>query len=189
MIYADIFPFHADVWGTVSDWAAVTVYAITGYLIFRTLKSQQEVQQTQNELYKIERIRLNESIKPILKYSGSTNLMKTEDDNKKVFTIKVINETSSLATNISKIVSENKQSNQIFIPLSFSDTRKHLAKGDEPLLFHFLIEKDCNLSGFISFALHYQDIAGTTYKQGVFCICDEYGIEINPYLPEIVIDK
>jgi hypothetical protein len=69
MIYSNIFPFHADTWGTVSDWAAVIVYGVTGYLIFRTLKSQQEVQRTQNELFKIERIRFNESIKPILKYS------------------------------------------------------------------------------------------------------------------------
>ncbi len=62
------FPFHADVWGTASDWAAVIVYGITGYLIYKTLKSQKEVQQAQNKLLRIEQLRLREQFKPTIEY-------------------------------------------------------------------------------------------------------------------------
>jgi len=61
-----------------------------------------------------------------------------------------------------------------------------LTKGDNPLLFHFLIDTKSFVSGWVTFAMNYQDIAGTKYKQGVIFICDEHGIEINPYLPEII---
>jgi len=180
------FPFPSDVWGTVSDWVMVSVTSLTALYLFKTLKSQQDVQRTQNELFKIESLRFKESIKPILKYSGSTDIMKPGEENKKILTIEVINETNSIALEISKIVSKNEQSRQIFIPISFSDTRNHLIKGDKPLWYHFLIDSNSSLSGFISFALEYQDIAGTRYKQGIFCICDGHGLEIHPYLPEII---
>ncbi|GAA4100427.1 hypothetical protein [Mucilaginibacter panaciglaebae] len=180
MIFS-IYLLPAEVWGTVSDWFMVAVTSVTAFYLYKTLRSQQEVQKTQNELFTIENIRFKESIKPILKYTGTTQMMHPGDETKKILTVEVSNETSSNALNISKIVSEK---DQIFIPMGFSDTRTHLVKGDAPLLFHFLI--DPKGGGFVSFSLSYQDIAGTKYKQGVFCICDEIGIELHPYLPKVL---
>ncbi|MES2265463.1 MAG: hypothetical protein V4520_01805 [Bacteroidota bacterium] len=145
------------------------------------MKSQKEVQHTQNELFKIESIRFKESIKPLLRYTATTEMMLTDEEDKKILTVKMSNETDGAALKISKILSEK---NQIFIPLNFSDKRDHLSKEDEPLLFHFLI--DVKAVGFIKFTINYQDIAGTKYKQSIFCICDEIGIELHPYLPEII---
>jgi hypothetical protein len=176
-----IYVFPAEIWGTVSDWCMVIVTSLTAYYLYNTLKSQKDVQNTQNELFKIESVRFKESIKPVLKYIGTTEMMKPGDENKLILTVKVSNETSSTALNISKVVSEK---DQIFIPMGFSDTRNHLSKGDEPLLFHFLI--DTKVLGFVSFALSYQDIVGTRYKQKVFCIADEIGTELHPYLPEVL---
>ena len=178
--------FSPDIWGTVSDWVMVGVTALTAILLLITLKSQREVQKTQNELFRIESIRFRESIKPILNYSASTGKMKPEEEDKKILTVEVTNETNRIALNISKIVADSEQTKQIFIPLGFSDRRDHLTKGDNPLLFHFLIDSKSRVSGWVIFTLKYQDIAGTKYKQGVICICDDYGIEINPYLPEII---
>ncbi|BAU55257.1 hypothetical protein [Mucilaginibacter gotjawali] len=177
--------FSSEVWGTVSEWAMVGVTSLTAFYLFKTLKSQQDVQRTQNELFKIESLRFKESIKPILKYSGYIDKGKLSDENKKILTIEVMNEANSTALNISKIVSENKQTHQIFIPKGFSDIRDHLVKGDSPIMFHFLIEADSRKSNFLVFNVTYQDISGTKYKQGVFCICDHYGLEIHPYLPEM----
>ncbi|MEO7214903.1 hypothetical protein [Mucilaginibacter sp.] len=176
-----IYLFSAEVWGTVSDWFIVAVTSLTAFYLYKTLKSQQEVQKTQNELFTIESIRFKESIKPILKYTGTTQLMHPGDKTKKILTVEVLNETSSNALNISKIISEK---DQIFIPMGFSDTRTHLVKGDAPLLFHFLIDRKGG--GFVNFSLSYQDIAGTKYKQGVFCVCDDVGIELHPYLPHML---
>jgi len=64
MIYGNIFPLPADVWGTVSDWAAVIVYGITGYLIYRTLQSQLKVQELQQIHAKIERYNHIQNILP-----------------------------------------------------------------------------------------------------------------------------
>lgn len=175
-----------EIWGTVSDWVMILVTSITALFLFRTLKSQREVQKTQNELFRIENIRFKESIKPSLKYTASTDKMIPGDTDKKILTIEVINETNGMALNISRIVSQNEQTSQIFIPTGLSDKRNHLKQGDNPLLFHFLIGSGSPASGWVSFALNYQDISGTKYKQGVICICDELGIEINPYLPEMI---
>lgn len=176
-----IYIFNADVWGHVSDWVMVIFAATSAIFLYKTLRSQQDVQKTQNELYKIESIRFRESIKPILKYSGSIDKMKPGDESKKILTIEVINETSSIALDISKIVANNKHSNQIFIPIGFADRRNHLVKDDAPLLFHFLLDSE-----YVTFILTYQDVAGSKYKQSVICICDEYGIEIHPSLSEII---
>lgn len=40
--------FSAGVWGTVSDWAMVVVAGVTGILIWRTLRSQMKVQESQD---------------------------------------------------------------------------------------------------------------------------------------------
>ena len=176
-----MFQFISEVWGTVSDWVMIGVTSLTAFYLYRTLKSQQEVQRTQNELYKIEKIRFNESIKPKLNYSASTEFMHPGDEGKKILTVEVTNETDSIALEISKILSDGKSSNQIFIPMGFTDLRNHLIKGDNPILFHFLINSSIE---FVTFSINYKDVAGTVYKQGVFCICDERGVEIHSYLPE-----
>jgi len=71
MIYSNIFPFHADTWGTVSDWAAVIVYGVTGYLIFRTLKSQLKVQELQQKYTQIETYNHIQNIQPIFNLETS----------------------------------------------------------------------------------------------------------------------
>lgn len=68
--------------------------------------------------------------------------------------------------------------------MGYSKVRNHLSKGDIPLQYYFIIDE--KTLGFVTFALEYQDVAGTKYKQRVFCICDDYGLEIHPSLPEII---
>jgi len=175
--------FNPEIYGTISDWVMIIVTTVTAIFLYKTLKSQKEVQQTQTELFKIENLRFKESIKPILKYSASIDKFKCNEDNKKILTIEVTNETNSLALEISKVLTKNEYPIQIFIPTGFSDSRNHLVKGDQPLFYNFLI--DSKLS-FVPFNIYYKDIAGTKYKQGVLCTCDNFGIEINPFLPEII---
>lgn len=172
------FLFSPDTWGTVSDWFMVSVTVITAYYLYKTLQSQKEVQKTQNELFRIESIRFRESIKPVLKYAATTKLFIPGEDGKRILTLEVSNETEAQALEISKILKGGEQFNQIFIPLGFDDRRNHLVKGDKPILFHFMIENEPNLN-FLNFAVSYKDVAGTKYEQGVFCICDGLGIEIN----------
>lgn len=175
-----------DFLGTLPDWFMVVVTGVTAFYLYKTLKSQREVQRTQNELFKIENIRFKESIKPILKYTVCSDKLMTEDNNKKILTIEVTNETNSIALKISRIVETNDQTTQLFVVTGLSDKRNHLVKGDIPILFHFAIDPENRASGWITFSLHYQDVAGTKYKQGIICICDEFGIEINPFLPEVL---
>ena len=110
----------------------------------------------------------------------------TEDKNKKILITEVINETGSQALEISRIVKANDQTKQVFVPTGLSNHRDHLVKGDCPMLFHFLISPEDRASGWIIFSLTYQDVAGTKYKHGLVCICDKHGIELNPFLPEIL---
>ena len=173
----------SDVFGTVSDWVMIGVTIVTAFFHYKTFKSQKEVQQVQNELFKIEGVRFKESIKPSLKYSASTDIMMQTEKDKKILTIQVLNETNNIALNISKILSQNEFSKQIFIAAGLSIQQNHLVKGDKPLLYHFLIDHKSN---WTIFELNYEDIYATKYKQKVICICDNFGIEINPYLPEVI---
>lgn len=173
-------------WGSVSDWVMIAVTIVTAIFLYKTLKSQKEVQQVQNELFKIERTKFNESIKPILSYSVSTETMIPSDKSKKILTVEVINETANIALKISKILSPKETSNQIFIPTEIFNKRDHLTKGDKPLLFYFLIDGTPNAINWLFFEVTYEDIYKNKYKQRVICLCDKIGIEINPYLAEII---
>ncbi|MDP4239652.1 MAG: hypothetical protein Q8904_09325 [Bacteroidota bacterium] len=180
--------FVPEIWGTVSDWVMIAVTFATALLLLLTLKSQKKVQQTQNELFRIEKIRFKESIKPMLKYSVSKDQAKSDNKNRKLLTIEVINETSSSALKISRFVADNEQTIQLFSGIVSLDSKcDHLTKGDKPLLFHFGINLESAVfSHYIIFIMKYQDIAETKYQQRVICIYDEdYGIEIHPSLPEI----
>src|SRR5690606_16627588 len=118
--------FSPEVWGTVSDWVMICVTILTAYFLYKTLKSQKEVQQTQNELFKIESIRFKESIKPVLNYSAHTDKLIPGEEDKKILTIEVSNDTPNVALNVSKVLSQNETSKQIFIPMGLSDKKNHI---------------------------------------------------------------
>ena len=176
-----IFLFDTNIWGNVSDWGMVLVTSVTAYYLYKTLRSQKEVQKTQTKLFEIESIRFRENIKPLLHYVVADVGIKFDfaDKSKNIISVAVTNETNSMA---SEITSEHSDK-QIFIPIDFDTTRKHAVKGDKPLFFHFILES--KIDSFV-FVLTYQDIAGTKYKQGVYFISDSDGTEIHPFLPEII---
>jgi hypothetical protein len=179
------YSFDADIWGTVSDWVMIFVTFATAILLLLTLKSQKEVQQTQNELFRIESIRFRESIKPILKFSVHKYQPKTDNKDKRIFTLEVNNETNATALHITRHVETNENTKQLFGPEGLDGKRDHLTKGDKPILLHFSI--DSETSTYILFTIKYKDVAETKYKQRVLCLYDEdYETEIHPSLPEII---
>jgi hypothetical protein len=177
---------EANVWGTVPDWCMVSVTAVTAFFLFRTLKSQKDVQKTQTELYNIESIRFRESVKPILHYALSEGKFKPGEEGKAILTFEITNETAGIALEIKADYSDNVGVTPIAIPTGLSSIKRHLVKGDEPFLLHFLVDANPRAFNNVVFGLTYQDIAGTKYKQGIYCIHDKHGSEIHPFLPEIV---
>lgn len=85
-----------------------------------------------------------------------------------------------------KVISQNERSQQIFVPMGLPQKKDHIIQGESPILYHFLVDRVPSTSQWIIFDMTYNDIAGTNYKQRVMCMCDNYGIEIIPSLPEIV---
>jgi hypothetical protein len=171
-------------WGSLADWSLVVVTTITAIFLYKTLQSQKDVQSTQTKLFEMERIRFRESIRPKLKYEVSTEMFKPSRENEQILTIMVTNETDGMALEITPECPDDGSVKQIFIPINFDSTRRHLNKSDQPILLHFLINpKTIN---FVVFGLAYQDISGIKYRQGVYCIVDNQGVEINPFLPEIL---
>lgn len=178
-----MFYFEAQVWGTVSDWVMIIVTFATALLLLLTLKSQKEVQRTQNELFRIESIRFKESIKPKLNFSVHANQPKTEDKEKRILTLEVNNETTATAFNISRVLEINTDTIQLSGTEGFDRKRDHLTKGDKPILLHFGI--NASSVQYILFTIRYQDVAETKYKQKVLCVYDDdYGTEIHPSLSE-----
>jgi len=58
-------PFSSDVWGTVSDWIYIIVTATTLYFIYRTFRSQLEVQRMQLKITNIENERYRHETLPV----------------------------------------------------------------------------------------------------------------------------
>lgn len=175
-----------ETWGTVSDWVMIGVALLTAILLYITLKSQKDVQQTQNELFRIENIRFKESIKPVLKYTGYSENFQPAGPNKKMLTIEVNNDTNNIALNISILVSDTDITRRMISPMDITIGKNHLTKGDKPLIYHFLVDTDSPQSEFVCFSINYSDVSGTIYRQGVFCLCDNMGVVVNPFLPEVV---
>lgn len=64
-----VFPFYAEIWGTVSDWIMVCVTALTAWFLWRTLRSQQAVQSHQSSLMQLEFQRYRDSILPTWEFN------------------------------------------------------------------------------------------------------------------------
>ncbi|HZY35465.1 MAG TPA: hypothetical protein VFE53_02385 [Mucilaginibacter sp.] len=177
------FTFHADVWGTVSDWVMIVVTIATAIAIFLTLKSQKEVQNTQNRLFEIEHIRLREDYKPEFRYSrfyGEANAKPNQ------FPISIA------AQNISDKAARNLSiklfGNENILGYSLQSNTQNMIKGSENAKMHFLFGNwDVVYRDGFGFTLHYEDLVGTKYRQTVVChFSKTVVLEFNPSAPEIV---
>lgn len=173
--------FDPNVWGTVSDWCMIVVTIMTAIYLYKTLQSQQEVQRIQNELYKIESIKFNESIKPILKY----NLIqgRTMMENQSFFIIDIINESNSSAL---KITIESSETENVKRKRMHRKHSTHLQKGDEPLKLYFYVINNSIFNNIITISVDYEDITGVKYNQNVVCNLIPGISTINPYLATLV---
>lgn len=176
--------FNPNIWGTVSDWSMVIITSVTAYYLYRTLQSQKEVQTTQSKLFEIESIRFRESIKPILKFSISNEVITPEEKkNSRIYTIEIKNETHNNALDISVDHREGDNVKRV----AFERPQSHLKNDDKPYLVHFLIEDFTKSLNYIIFTVNYNDVSGTRYRQGVIGIIDGFGTEIRPSsLPEVI---
>ena len=185
------FGFPVEIWGTVSDWIMILVTAGTAYLLWRTLKSQQEVQSAQNRLLEIEQIKLIKEFKPVIDYKDF------HDETRQRFLDKLTNGSDFLSV-AAKNLDENIAINYDFITANNSQVevvekffpQPSLIKGDEFAAIHFII-KNLNNENPITYIFHflftYNDLIGTKYQQRVYCTKDENGmISIKSHIPEII---
>ena len=179
------FYFDPEIWGTVSDWCIVLVTTITAYYLYRTLKSQMIVQDTQTKLFEIEKIRFSESIKPILKFSlpkPEQNII-AEDPNKSINSIIVTNESNNNALDGSiKMISETKNieilNDKIFEYF-------HLRK-DEHFRLNFILHDVNSKENLLILCFRYRDIANNKYVQYINCDLKANGISrVYKSFPEI----
>jgi hypothetical protein len=178
------FEFPADVWGTVSDWVMITVTAVTAYFLWNTLKSQKEVQATQNRLLKIEQLRVKEAFKPNLKYSRVDIAVKIPDPNKSIVNIAIKNVDESPALNLKPIYEDDPE----VIPIMFKPILKTLKNGEGYATLYFGVnsKQGEHLNCEIRFKVEYEDVAGTQYTQGVFFDAFSGGEEFRTYDPWII---
>lgn len=76
--------FVAEIWGTVSDWYMVIVTMITAIFLYKTLKSQKDVQESQKILQEIEVKRFRKTIEPNFYIERKSNTEERPDS--KTFT-------------------------------------------------------------------------------------------------------
>ena len=178
--------FNPNIWGTVSDWTIILITAITAYFLYKTLKSQKDVQKTQNELYNIENARFIESIKPILKFSESKEKHTIIEDYYDIISIEIQNISGNIAKNIDIVFENNDNVKRIIIPKNYlTNSLKDITNLDESYFLHILIIKKPIAVEFIKFEVKYQDYTNRKYKQNVVCIYEENSISIINKQPEL----
>lgn len=178
------FPFHSNIWGTVSDWVMIIVTTITAYFLWRTLKSQKEVQQTQNRLLKIEQLKVKETFKPNLKCSRVDIGVKIPDINKSIVSIAVRNLSENPALNFKPIYEDNAE----VIPVIFKPILKTLKNGEGYATLNFEVnsEQGKPLHCEIGFSVEYEDVAGTKYNQRVFFDAFAGGEDFRTFDPKVI---
>lgn len=174
--------FNPNVWGTVSDWCMVIVTTITALYLYKTFKSQREVQNVQQKLFEIERIRFYESIKPVLKYNVVKDMFKSEEKNKSIFTVEITNETNNIAFDVSVNLPERNTAKQIFITLELP--RFDVKKNDSPWFVHFLVDKTSCSDKQVTFLVSYNDLSKIRYHQPIFATFDD-NPEIHAHNAEV----
>ena len=178
------FPFHADVWGTASEWVMICVTLTTAYFLWQTLKSQKEVQQTQNRLLKIEQLRIKEDFKPNLKYSRIVTDVHIDKPDKSLVSIAVRNMSTNPAFNFRPVY----QNDKIATPIVWKPNPHTLRHDGEYASLHFLVpNKEGNhLDCQIYFTIEYEDVAGTRYAQFVNFDAFAGQEEFRTYDPKVV---
>jgi hypothetical protein len=181
------FPFHADVWGTASEWVMIIVTTVTAYFLWKTLQSQKEVQETQNRFLKIEQLRVKEAFKPKLSYTRFLESFKIEEPDKIPICIAVRNTSLSPALNFNCTLLKRGEDITQFV---FKPQVRTLAHDGPYAELFFLInhEQGKKTDCLIYFEVEYEDVAGTRYHQLV--IFDSFaGIEeFRAFDPKIVKD-
>lgn len=184
------YPFPADVWGTVSDWVMVIVTFFTAIFLYRTLRSQKDVQHAQNRFLEIEQIRLREQFKPEIQYCSFND----EDENRfshkmkknsEILSVSVKNLSDNVAINYKFHLPENPQAEMLDWFASQPSLIKYNGHGE----VHFLI-RNPNYENRIPFLFHfvftYNDLIGTKYEQRVYCGMENGVISIRSHIPEII---
>ena len=175
----DFGPFNFDVWGTVSEWVYVFVTAITGYLIWRTLRSQQKVQKLQQTLAEIESHRFRESNKPKfgLKIKSNTQFLQNPGKIKleASFTISALNHVAfDVAIVIQPVGDFDFQPNE-----GYPKLYKKIIPGMSPTLKGIvnssILDKEDENKYLLNFdvVLEYQDLYKNHYKQIIRCAINE----------------
>ncbi len=162
MILHNVFTFSAEVWGTVSDWVIIAVTGISLYYLRKTLQSQLEVQQMQQQLADYEKYNFLKSIRP--SFTGTAK--KIGDD----------------LLNIDYIC-ENADALETFINLydieNFEIFRNYTAvtriEPNKNLLLTLINETKFPNFYMIRCMIYYKDIEGRTYGQGTIISSDSEG--------------
>ena len=178
------FPFHADVWGTVSDWVMVTVTAITAYFLYNTLKSQKEVQHVQNTLLRIEQIRLQQDYKPDLIYGRVQMKVAMDMYGPHIITIMARNQSANNAEDVQISYDGNCRE----ITLIDEPRSGKIITGEVTLIVNFqnVSHREKQSVYDFTFDVFYCDTAGTKYKQTVHCKNDLQSESIIPSKTEIL---
>lgn len=72
--------FDPNIWGTVSDWCIAVVTFGTGFLIWKTLKSQTDTLKLQQTLNDYERIRLKKEIQPFFTHGINSHIKNIQNN-------------------------------------------------------------------------------------------------------------
>lgn len=161
-------PLAAETWGTISDWAMVFVTSLTAYFLWRTLKSQTIVQESQQKITTIETNRYISSIKPKFGFARE-NRMTSRDGETYAYKFQCLDNDAKFVT------LECKETNPDVFFLIDSDMQikslknewEHISANE---VFYVTIKyqfKNPKKDRATNFYFNYEDTDGNTYTQKV----------------------
>nr|WP_276903217.1 hypothetical protein [Pedobacter kyonggii] len=176
--------FNSGTWGTVSDWFMVLVTAITARYIYKTLKSQTEVQKIQEQATNIENEKYRITIEPIFSVKDVVTEIEKKTDTIDVhltidivlmnYDCKNISFSHNLYHSTSKIffVSPKK--------LEYFSNKSNLVV---ICALSSLKEKFDKDGARLSLTINFNDVIGNGYKQEIHFAFDYSDMKITPITP------
>ncbi|WP_158795882.1 hypothetical protein [Pedobacter sp. L105] len=178
-------PFASDVWGTISDWAMVIVTTLTAYYLWKTLKSQLVVQESQVKVTRIESERYRRESLPLFKLSCTTLAPIIDGNNISLNPRLVIKMEENSCKELQLIIDQNPHIN-IAWPPQFKFTYEIFYKGDSlqinPVV-SISLDRYSTKNTKLGLTIKSKDFVNNRYEQHFSIIFMNGGWNVNNYNP------
>ncbi|WDF57210.1 hypothetical protein [Mucilaginibacter sp. KACC 22063] len=163
-------PFSPDVWGSVSDWVYIIVTTATLYFIYRTFRSQLEVQRMQLRITDIENERYRQETLPVF-YAEILEDQPNQPSDPNHMLVSIgfglkKHECKNVKLTVASDIAEKLEWTHL------AGNFQYVGAGGANLIDVLITKKQHGYMWMfpIQLTFHFQDMVGNSYEQNIHCL-------------------